>query len=77
MEVTGGMIIGTTITIITVPAPVLPSAQIVRIAPTAPIVRDRPGRRTDLPGDNRFYPPKNFKYRMSFSVYCPPSRRPF
>ena len=54
MEVTGGMIIGTTITIITVP--VRPSAPIVRIAPTAPIVRDRPGRRIDLPEDSTAYP---------------------
>jgi len=60
MEVTGGMIIGTTITIITVPAPALPSAQIVPIVPAARTVRGRPDRRIDLPGDNRFSPQKNF-----------------
>jgi hypothetical protein len=60
------MIIGTTITIITVPAPVLPSAPIVRIAPTAPIVRDRPGRRIDLPEDSTGYPLFPFAYERFF-----------
>jgi len=50
MEATGGMIIGTTTTIITVP--VHPTDPILRIAPTAPTVRGRPGRHSYLPGDN-------------------------
>jgi hypothetical protein len=56
MEVTGGKIIGTTITIITALVPVRPSAPIVRIAPTAPTVRGRPGCRIDLPEDSTGYP---------------------
>jgi hypothetical protein len=60
------MIIGTTITIITVPAPVLPSAPIVRIAPTAPTVRGRPGRRIDLPEDSTAYPLFPFAYERFF-----------
>ena len=57
-----------------------PSAQTVPTvltAPTVPIARGLPGRRRDLPGDKRFYPPKNFKDRVSFSVCCRPSRRLF
>jgi hypothetical protein len=50
------MIIGTTITIITVPAPALPSAQIVPIVPAARTVRGRPDRRIDLPEDSIGHP---------------------
>jgi hypothetical protein len=66
MEITGGMIIGTTITIITALVPVRPSAPTVRIAPTAPIVRDRPGRRIDLPEDSTGYPLFPFAYERFF-----------
>jgi hypothetical protein len=57
------MIIGTTITIITVPAPVRPSAPIV---PDARTVRDRLGRRIDLPEDSTGYPLFPFAYERFF-----------